>query len=178
MSEALTVLETQDAEQTATETAAILADYRDTETQALSQDTDAPDAATPQRTGYKRVTAEMAAAIRRLRRLGKTQKETADALGIAQTTVSFWDRALSDDSTEDARQLAKHEALTATMKLAKQIEHSDPRVAQGAAKGIVAIAGVTAEAQVQVGVQVVLGQPGRPAGHDPLAKAHAHSVTP
>jgi len=156
MSEALTVQNTETAEQTAQETAAILADYHDANTDTTQ--------------GYKRVTPEIAGVIRRLRRLGKTQVQIADAIGMSQGTVSSWLRALSDDSTEDARQLAKNQALTATLKLVKQIDDTDPRVSQGAAKGIVAIAGVTVEQQVQVGVQVVLGGSGQPAGYDPLAR--------
>jgi len=98
-----------------------------------------------------------------------TQQEIARALGIDHSTVSRWLAALDNNTVPEARKLAKSQALTATMKLAGQIEHTDPRVSQGAAKAITALAGVPEGAQpVQVGVQVVVGQVGQPAGRDPF----------
>lgn len=124
-------------------------------------------------TGYSRVGPEKAAQIVRLKRLRPqiTQQEIAAALGIDHSTVSRWLAALDNDTVPEARKLAKSQALRATMKIADQIDDTDPRVSQGAAKAIAALAGVPEGAQpVQVGVQVVVGQVGQPAGSDPFAR--------
>jgi hypothetical protein len=77
--------------------------------------------------------------------------------------------ALDNDTVPEARKLAKSQSLRATMKLADQVDHTDPRVSQGAAKAITALAGVQeGSAQVSVGVQVIVGTPTQPAGPDPF----------
>lgn len=122
--------------------------------------------------GYSRVTPAQAAAIVRLKRANPaiTQREIAAAIGVkSASTVSYWLRLLESDTVQEARQLAKSQALRATMKLDEQVDNGDPRVSQGAAKALVALAGVAEQAQqVQVGVQVVVGQVGQPAGEDPF----------
>ena len=83
--------------------------------------------------------------------------------------MSRWLSALDNDTVPEARKLAKTHALRSVMKLDEQVDHADPRVSQGAAKALVALAGVQEGAQpVQVGVQVIVGQPGAPAGDDPF----------
>lgn len=95
-------------------------------------------------------------------------QELAALVGVHPSTVSRWLKLLTTDTVPEARQLAKSQALRGTMKLADQVEHADPRVSQGAAKALVALAGVAETTpQVQVGVQVVVGQVGQPAGADP-----------
>jgi len=121
--------------------------------------------------GVHRVTPEMAAYIVRIKRLRPQikQSEIAQLCGVAQPTVSRWLAALDNDTVAEARKLAKSNALPATMKLKEQIEHSDPRVSQGAAKAIVALAGVQETGPaVQVGVQVIVGNSTQPAGPDPF----------
>ncbi len=121
--------------------------------------------------GYSRVSPEKAGEIVRLKRIRPeiTQQEIADALGMHVSTVSRWLAALDNDTVPEARKLAKTNALRSVMKLEDQVDHSDPRVSQGAAKALVALAGVAETSQqVQVGVQVVVGQVGQPAGDDPF----------
>lgn len=90
--------------------------------------------------------------------------------------MSYWLRKLDNDTVPEARKLAKSNALRATMKLEDQVDHADPRVSQGAAKALVALAGVQeTSAQVQVGVQVIVGNSTQPAGPDPF-EAIAASV--
>jgi len=121
----------------------------------------------------------MAAYIVRIKRLRPQikQSEIARLCGVAQPTVSRWLAALDNDTVAEARKLAKSNALPATMKLKEQIEHSDPRVSQGAAKAIVALAGVQETGSaVQVGVQVIVGNSTQPAGPDPFESIAATVV--
>ena len=116
----------------------------------------------------------MAAHIVRLKRHNPniTQEGICAALGgaITQSTVSRWLSALDNDTVPEARKLAKTNALRSVMKLDEQIDHDDPRVSQGAAKAIVALAGVQEGSQpIQVGVQVIVGTVGQPAGDDPFS---------
>lgn len=118
-----------------------------------------------------RVGPEMAAYIVRIKRLRPqiTQQQIAALCGVSQPTVSQWLAALDNDTVHEARKLSKSNALRATMKMVDQIDDSDPRVSQGAAKAITALAGVQeGSAQVQVGVQVIVGSAGQPAGQDPF----------
>ncbi len=143
------------------------------EEQALQPlETDATLAEHDHPTRYSRVTAEQAGEIIRLRRINPkiTYREIAAAIGVASvSTVSHWFRALDNDTVPEARKLAKSNALRGVMKLEEQVDHDDPRVSQGAAKALVALAGVQeGSQQVQVGVQVVVGSSTHPAGPDPF----------
>jgi transcriptional regulator with XRE-family HTH domain len=123
---------------------------------------------------YSRVSPEKAAEIVRLRRINPniTQQEIATALDISIGTVSRWLNALGNDTVQEARKYVKAQALRASMKIADQIDHSDPRVVLGAAKAITALAGVQeGTAQVSVGVQVIVGSASEPAGPDPFIDA-------
>lgn len=129
--------------------------------------------------GYSRVSPDKAALIVKLRRERPTikQQEIADVLGMHVSTVSRWLAALDNDTVPEARKLAKSQALRATMKLEDQVDHSDPRVSQGAAKALVALAGVQETGpQVQVGVQVIVGSSSQPAGPDPFETITAKVV--
>jgi transcriptional regulator with XRE-family HTH domain len=130
--------------------------------------------------GYSRVTADQASAIIRLTRANPsiTQREIAAAIGVkSASTVSYWLRRLNTDTTLEARKLMKSEALRAALKISEHVDHDDPRVSQGAAKAITALAGVQESAQaIQVGVQVVVGQPGAPAGPDPFDNVVVNSL--
>ena len=113
----------------------------------------------------------MAAYIVRIKRLRPqiTQQEIAALVGVSQPTVSRWLAEFENDTVKEARQLAKNQALPATMVLKEQMKDADPRVSQGAAKALVALAGVQeGSAQVQVGVQVIVGSASQPAGPDPF----------
>ena len=132
-------------------------------TGALPQSDDAP--------GYSRVTHEKALEIIQLRKAKPDiqGQEIAALVGVAPSTVSRWLKLLDTDTVPEARKLAKSQALRATMKLEDQVEHPDPRVSQGAAKALVALAGVQeGSAPVQVGVQVIVGSASQPAGPDPF----------
>lgn len=121
--------------------------------------------------GYSRVTAAQVSLILQLRRERPTitQAELGQILGVHQTTIGYWLRELTTDTVQDARALAKAKALKATLKIADHVENSDPRVSLGAAKAITALAGVAEGiAPVQVGVQVIVGNTGQPAGQDPF----------
>lgn len=127
----------------------------------------------PSTSGYSRVTAEKAFAIAQLQKAfpNITGQEIAAKLEIHPSTVSRWLKILNTDTVGQSRQLAKSQALRATIKLADQIDADDPRVSQGAAKAITALAGVAETGpSVQVGVQVVVGQQGQPAGPDPFER--------
>jgi transcriptional regulator with XRE-family HTH domain len=130
--------------------------------------------------GYSRVSPEQATEIVRLKRINPkiTYEQIAAAIGVKSvSTVSYWLRALDNDTVQEARKLAKTNALRATMKLEDQVDHADPRVSQGAAKALVALAGVQeGSAQVQVGVQVVVGSASQPAGPDPFESITATVV--
>lgn len=121
---------------------------------------------------YSRVSPAQATEIVRLKRINPkiTLEQIAAAIGVkSASTVSYWLRELDNDTVPEARKLAKTNALRSVMKLDEQVDHADPRVSQGAAKAIVALAGVQEGAQqVQVGVQVIVGQVGAPAGDDPF----------
>ena len=126
-----------------------------------------------------RVGPEMAAYIVRIKRLRPkiTQQQIADLCGVSQPTVSQWLAALDNDTVQEARKLSKSNALRATMKLTEQIDAADPRVSQGAAKAITALAGVQESGPaVQVGVQVIVGSSTQPAGPDPFASVDASVV--
>lgn len=133
-------------------------------TEALTAEfTDAP--------GYSRVTHEKALEILQLRKAKPDiqGQEIARIVGVAPSTVSRWLKLLDTDTVPEARKLAKSQALRATMKLEDQVDHADPRVSQGAAKALVALAGVQeTHTQVSVGVQVVVGSSSQPAGPDPF----------
>ena len=122
---------------------------------------------------YSRVSPAQATEIVRLKRINPkaTLAEIAAAIGVKSvSTVSYWLRALDNDTVPEARKLAKTNALRSVMKLEDQIDHDDPRVSQGAAKAIVALAGVQEGSQpIQVGVQVIVGTVGQPAGDDPFS---------
>lgn len=127
---------------------------------------------TPDYPRYSRVSPAQATEMVRLKRINPkiTLEQIAAAVGVASiSTVSRWLAELDNDTVAEARKVSKSNALRATMKLADQIEDSDPRVSQGAAKAITALAGVQeGAAQVQVGVQVIVGSSTQPAGPDPF----------
>ena len=139
-----------------------------------TQDTALQPASPPQSDdspGYSRVTHEKALEIIQLRKAKPDiqGQEIAALVGVAPSTVSRWLKLLDTDTVPEARKLAKSQALRATMKLEDQVDHADPRVSQGAAKALVALAGVQeGSAQVQVGVQVIVGSASQPAGPDPF----------
>lgn len=122
--------------------------------------------------GYSRVSPAQATEIVRLKRINPqiTYRQIAAAIGVKSiATVSYWLRELDNDTVSEARKFVKTKALKAAMKLEEQIDSSDPRVSQGAAKAITALAGVAEGNQpVQVGVQVIVGTPDQPAGPDPF----------
>jgi len=121
--------------------------------------------------GYSRVTHDKALEIIRLRRAKPDiqGQEIAALVGVAPSTVSRWLKLLDTDTVPEARKLAKSQALRGVMKLEEQVDHADPRVSQGAAKALVALAGVQeGSAPVQVGVQVIVGTQAQPAGPDPF----------
>ncbi len=120
--------------------------------------------------GYNRVSPDTASAIIRIKRANPKieGKDIAALLGIHPSTVSRWLRVLDTDTVPEARKLMRSQALRATMKIVDQVDHTDPRVSQGAAKSIIATAGVAEPAPVQIGIRVVVGQPGAPAGPDPF----------
>ena len=126
----------------------------------------------PHKPGYSRVSPAQATEIVRLKRINPkiTLEEIRAAIGVKSiSTVSYWLRELDNDTVQEARKHAKTNALRASMKLTEQIDDSDPRVSQGAAKAITALAGVQeGSAQVSVGVQVIVGSQAQPAGPDPF----------
>ena len=121
--------------------------------------------------GYSRVSPAQATEIVRLKRVNPkaTLEQIAAAIGVKSvSTVSYWLRELDNDTVPEARKLLKTNALRAAMTISDQIDHTDPRVSQGAAKSVLANAGVIErDASIQVGVQVVVGTPASPAGRDP-----------
>lgn len=138
---------------------------------AQELDTDALAPQSDSESGYHRVTHDKALEIIRLRRAKPdiTGNDIAALVGVAPSTVSRWLALLDTDTVKESRQLAKSQSLRATMKLADHIDHSDPRVSQGAAKAITALAGVQeGSAPIQVGVQVIVGSQAQPAGPDPF----------
>lgn len=126
----------------------------------------------PHSPGYSRVSPAQATEIVRLKRINPkiTLEEIRAAIGVKSiSTVSYWLRELDNDTVQEARKHAKTNALRASMKLTEQIDDNDPRVSQGAAKAITALAGVQeGSAQVTVGVQVIVGTSAAPAGSDPF----------
>jgi DNA-binding MurR/RpiR family transcriptional regulator len=94
--------------------------------------------------------------------------DLAALVGVHPSTVSRWLKLLQSDTVPEARKLLKSQALRASMKIVDQVDHSDPRVSQQAAKTVLANAGVVENSQaIQVGVQVIVGTPQAPAGRDP-----------
>ena len=136
------------------------------------------DDTTPQ---YKRVTTEEAAKIYRLRREGLTLEEIADHLGRSLETIHRHLEAFERDTTEDAAKVLKASALPAAMKAQELLEHGDGRVALGAVKTVLQATSLL-EQQGQstaIGVQVVIGMPGQPAGPDPLQVVESKAlITP
>lgn len=131
-----------------------------------------PDTQSPELSGYSSVSHATALQIIQIKRAKPDieGKELAALVGVHPSTVSRWLKLLQTDTVPEARQLARSQALRATMKLADQVDHSDPRVSQGAASKLTALASVAETSQqVQLGVQVVVGQLGQPAGMDPFA---------
>lgn len=137
---------------------------------------DSPDtpgtAEAPYTPGYSRVSPAQATEMVRLRRLNPkiTLQQIATAVGVRSiSTVSHWLSELDNDTVPEARKLMKTHALRSAMKITDQIDHDDPRVSQGAAKAVLQAAGVAETGpQVQVGVQVIVGSVGAPAGPDPF----------
>lgn len=143
----------------------------------------APEPPTPPETlsspGYSRVSPAQATEIVRLKRINPkiTYEQIAAAVGVKSiATVSYWLRELNNDTTPEARKLLKTNALRASMKIVEQIDHKDSRVGQGAAKAVLAGAGVGEQAPVQVGVRVVVGSATEPAGPDPFTSHHNQAV--
>lgn len=124
---------------------------------------------------YKRVSADQVAEMQRIREINPeaTLEDIAAAVGVKSiSTVSYWLSKLKRNTVPETRKLMKGESLHAGLKLVEQVEHGDPRVSQGAAKAILALAGVQEGAQqVSVGVQVVVGSVNQPAGPDPFIDA-------
>ncbi len=122
--------------------------------------------------GYSRVSPAQATEMVRLKRINPkiTLEQIAAAVGVKSiATVSRWLSELDNDTVPEARKLSKSNALPAVMKLWDQLESEDQRVVQGAAKALAALAGVQeGSAQVQVGVQVIVGSSAAPAGPDPF----------
>lgn len=143
-------------------------------------ESDAISAQSDDSAGYSRITHEKALAIIQLRK-AKPEiqgKEIAEIIGVHPSTVSRWLKLLETDTVPVARQLAKSQSLRATMKLSDQIDSNDPRVSQGAAKAITALAGVQeGSAQVSVGVQVIVGNQTSPAGPDPFESITVESTS-
>jgi transcriptional regulator with XRE-family HTH domain len=156
----------------------------DPPTEALEPTTDDPSVVAPHQPGYSRVSPAQATEIVRIKRVNPkaTLEQIAAAIGVKSiSTVSYWLRELDNDTVQEARKHAKTNALRASMKLVDQIDADDPRVSQGAAKAITALAGVQeGTAQVQVGVQVIVGTGAAPAGSDPFDNLtiDAHVVKP
>jgi len=125
----------------------------------------------PSTIGYSRVSPAQAGAIVRLKRINPklTHQEIAAAVGVKSVaTVSHWLHSLDNDTVPEARKHLKSQALRAAMTISEQIDHTDPRVSQGAAKAVIQGAGVIERDQaIQVGVQVIVGTPQAPAGRDP-----------
>lgn len=108
-----------------------------------------------------------------------THQEIADAIGCSRPTVTEWLSMLELNTVPEARKLARSQALRATLKLSEHVEHDDARVSQGAAKALVALAGVQESGPaVQVGVQVVVGSASQPAGPDPFDSVVMINSTP
>lgn len=126
-----------------------------------------------------RVSPEMAAYIVRIKRLRPSikQEEIAQLTGVSQATVSRWLAEFENDTVAETRKYLKGKALPAGMKLVEQVSDTDPRVSQGAAKAILALAGVQeGSSQVSVGVQVIVGSATQPAGPDPFETVTATVV--
>lgn len=130
-----------------------------------------PPSSSDDQATFQRITPEKAGLIVRIKQKNPavTHQEIADAIGCHASTVTRWLQILDTDTVPEARKLAKSQALRASLKLNEQIDHTDPRVSQGAAKAVVALAGVQeGTAQVAVGVQVIIGSAASPAGPDPF----------
>jgi transcription initiation factor TFIIIB Brf1 subunit/transcription initiation factor TFIIB len=127
---------------------------------------------------YRRLTLDQIKAIRDLRKLDKTQTEIAQVLGVDQKTVSRHLQALIDDSTSLATDAAKASAYRRVRRLDSWTRKRD-KVGLEAARELNRIAGLTDKAGIQanVGVQVLIGMPGQPAGSDPLQVVEAQVVT-
>ena len=106
-----------------------------------------------------------------------THQEIADAVGVDRSVVTRTLQIFETNTVPEARKYLKAHALKAAMKIEQQVEHGDSRVSQGAAKAIIAAAGVQeSSAQVSVGVQVIVGNTGQPAGPDPFETIDASVV--
>lgn len=92
-----------------------------------------------------------------------TQVEIAAFLGVAQSTVSRW---LADyrDSTEDASNLLKANALPASLRVAELMDSKQDKVALDASKAILTANKLLGneDVKVNVGVQVVIGMSTQP----------------
>lgn len=129
--------------------------------------------------GYSRVDHNTAFAIYALRKAKPelTRKEIAERIGVHPSTVTRWLQVLDQDTVPEARKVLKSHALQASLTVVDQLEHEDARVQQGAAKAIIAAAGVPeGSAQVSVGVQVIVGSLSQPAGPDPFESIDATVV--
>lgn len=98
-----------------------------------------------------------------------THQEIADAVGCDRSTVTRTLQIFETNTVPEARKYLKAHSLKAAMVVTDHLEHRDARVQQGAAKAIMAGAGVQeGSAGVQVGVQVIVGDGVTPACENPL----------
>lgn len=124
----------------------------------------------PPTPAYRRLTQTDLGLILALRAEGKTQAEIAQRLDVTQQCISDALRQLGTDSLDLARHKAKASAYRRVRRLDKWTEKRDS-IGLKAAQELNQIAGLTASADakgVSVGIQVVIGMPGSPAGPDPI----------
>jgi len=131
--------------------------------------------------GNKRLSPEQVAHIQSLRRINPdlTQAQIAEAVGTTQSTVSRWLQALEHDTTEDAKQLYAASQLKVAATVLDKLDDADGKVALKAAEIAHKVGKLLDDKtpQTNVGVQVVIGMPGQPAGPDPLQVVATETVT-
>jgi len=117
---------------------------------------------------YRRVSPDDALKIYRLRETGLTLDQIVAATGWSAGTVHRY--ATQADTVEAADKLLRHKALRAAEVAVDQLESTSEKVSQGAARLVMAGAKMLGGngQQQTIGVSIVIGMPGQPAGPDPF----------
>jgi transcriptional regulator with XRE-family HTH domain len=100
-----------------------------------------------------------------------TQQQIADAIGCDRSTVSRW-LSSHRDTVDNAKQVLHAGALEAAVRVTEHVRSDDPRVSMDASKTVLKAAKLLDDASAsaaKVGIVVHIGQPGAPAGPDPLS---------
>jgi predicted transcriptional regulator len=127
----------------------------------------------PPNKGVRHLTIAQLGRVLELNAEGHSQAKIGQMLGCSQQTISDALRRLGGDTTRLATHHAKAKAYAAARRLARITAEGKDEHAIKAAGKLLEVAGVTdnGKSKQDIGIQVIVGMPGKPAGPDPFGDA-------